>query len=450
MTIRPPTSALILLAAGLLACEPGAGKTAYVGAEIFDGTGAPLLLDGVILVDGQHIEAIGPADGLSIPRGATVVSVAGKWIIPGLIDAHAHPERWTMPAYLHYGVTSVRDMGTGADSVRALYDAVASGALAGPRVYLSGPMIDGAPPVWPGATAVSTPDEARRAIDRLALAEVSQAKLYTGIDRAMMNAALQEAMALQLPVAAHLGLVDAVTAAEFGLTSIEHLSGIVEATDPNAARYFAAHRRSFFEGWNLTSGSWHTLDSAGLQRTVDALVDAKVVLVPTLTLYETWSRLNDTSFRDRLDLSLVPPAVLDAWDVPDLIRRARLTETTFRALRRSRPYQNRFVRMFQRSGGTIATGTDSPNQLLAPGASMHDELQYLVRAGLLPREALLAATANAAHVLGTDSVGILRPGAVADFIVLNANPLEDIANTRTIQTVVVRGVAQHRTVETRQ
>lgn len=443
MTTRHPIC-LVLLAAGLMACEPGQGMTAYVGAEIFDGTGAPLLLDGVVLVAGGHIEAIGPAASVAIPRGATVVSVTGKSIIPGLIDAHAHTERWAVPAYLHYGVTSIRDMGTASDSVLRLQDDIMSGASTGPRIFASGAMIDGAPAVWPAATSVTTPDEARRAIDQLALAHVAQAKLYTRIDRALMEAAIREAEALDLRVAAHLGLVDAISAAELGLTSIEHLTGIVEATSSNSARYFAAHRRGFFEGWNLASGSWHTLDSLSLQRTIDALVAAGVAIVPTLTLHEAWANLNNPAFRERLDLSLVPPSVLEAWDVPDLIRRAGITETDFRAFRRSRPYQNRFVRMFHRSGGRIVVGTDSPNQLIPPGASVHDELQHLVRLGFLPREALLAATARAAQLLGADSIGVLRPGAVADFLILSRNPLEDIANTLMIETVVLRGVPSSR------
>lgn len=444
MTTRHPTRTLLWILAFVAACQPGQGKTAYVGAEIFDGTGAPLLLDGVILVDGGHIEAIGPADAVAIPRGAVVVSVANAWIIPGLIDAHAHAERWALPAYLHYGVTTVRDMGTGGDSVTALRSGLASGAVLGPRLYTSGRMIDGAPSVWPEATAVSTPDEARRAVDQLVLAEASQAKLYARLDRELLEAAIQEAKALELPTAAHLGLVDAATAANLGLTSIEHLTGIVEATGANTARLFAAHRRGFFEGWNLSAGSWHTLDSTALQATVDALVAAGVALVPTLTLHEAWAHLNDARFQDRLDLAFVPPAVLEAWNVPDLIRRAGLAPGDFAALQRSRPYQNRFVRMFFRAGGTVVAGTDSPNQLIPPGASLHDELQYLVRIGLLPREALLAATSTSAQLLRADSIGVLRAGAVADFVVLDANPLEDIANTRRIRTVVVRGVAHAR------
>jgi len=128
-----------------------------------------------------------------------------------------------------------------------------------------------------------------------------------------------------------------------------------------------------------------------------------------------------------------------AWDVPDLVRRAGITQSDLRAFRRSRPYQDRFVRLYHRAGGKVAAGTDAPNQLLAPGASMHDELALLVRAGLDPADALLAATRDAAQLVNADSIGVLTAGAVADFVILNANPLADIANSRDIELVVLRG-----------
>ena len=129
-----------------------------------------------------------------------------------------------------------------------------------------------------------------------------------------------------------------------------------------------------------------------------------------------------------------------AWDVPGLIARARLRPADFVAFQRSRANEDLFVRLFRRAGGLVAAGSDSPNQLLPPGASLHRELRLLVAAGLTPREALLAATRDAAKLLGTDSIGVLRPGAVADFVVLSADPLVDIANVDQIETVVAYGV----------
>ncbi len=442
MTIRRATEALPTLVAILaLGCSPGAGRTAYVGAEVFDGTGAPLILDAVILVDGSHIEAIGPAEVVQIPRGAAVVPLDGKWVVPGFVDAHVHVERWTLRPFIAYGVTSVRDAGGVLDSVRLLRDQTVLGSILGPRMYISGSVIDGAPATWPGATEVRTPAEARQAIDRLALLDAATAKLYTRVDRGLLEAILDEAKVLNLPVTAHLGRVDAVTAADLGLHAIEHLSGIVEASASDPGRYFAAHGADFFSGWNLAEQGWPQLDSATLDRTARQLVDRGVYVIPTVVLHDAWAHLADQSYVDGLDLAAVPAEVRTAWDVPDLIRRARLGTTEFHALQRARPYQDRFIRMYSRLGGTIVVGTDAPNQLLAPGASVHREMELLVRAGLLSRDALLAATGSAARFLGVDSIGVLRPGSVADFVILDANPLQNIANTRRIDRVVYRGTA---------
>lgn len=443
MTIRRATDALVILALALtLGCSPGAGKTAYVGAEVFDGTGAPLILNAVIVVDGTHIAAIGPADAVEIPRGAVVVPLEGKWVVPGFIDAHAHVERWTLTRFLGYGVTSVRDAGGVLDSVQALRDETVLGSILGPRMYISGAMIDGAPATWPGAIAVRTPTEARQAVDRMTLVDAATAKVYTRIDRVLLEAILEEAAVLNLPVTAHLGRVDAVTAAGLGLHGIEHLSGIVEAAAPDPGRYLSAHAMGFFTGWNLAEQSWPQIDSAALDRTARRLVERGVYLVPTLVLHDAWAHLDDPAYVEGLDLTGVPPAAREAWDVPDLIRRARIGAADFRAFTRARPYQDRFVRLYHRAGGGVVAGTDAPNQLLAPGASLHHEMEMLVHAGLLPRDALLAATGNAARFLGVDSVGVLRPGAVADFVILDANPLQSISHTRRIDRVVYRGTAR--------
>jgi imidazolonepropionase-like amidohydrolase len=122
-----------------------------------------------------------------------------------------------------------------------------------------------------------------------------------------------------------------------------------------------------------------------------------------------------------------------------MISRAGWDAADFTAFRQSRPMQNLFVRAFVAAGGRIATGTDSPNQLLVPGYSEHRELELLVAAGVSPREALRAATRNAAVLLGVDSLGLIAPGKAADLIVLTRNPLTDIRNTRSIQTVMSRG-----------
>ncbi len=433
----------ICLLAGLTACfNSGKGKTAFVGGTIIDGSGAPPILDGVIVVAEGRIEKIGPPDLVDVPRGAVEIRLDGKWVIPGLIDAHVHLERWALTRYLAYGVTSVRSLGGDRDSVVALRDAAVSGSLIGPRVYVSGPMVDGRPATWPGATEVHSPESARRAVDDRVLLGASTVKVYTKIDRRLLEPLINEANALATPVAAHLGKVDAVTAANMGVHSIEHMSGVVEAALADPSRLYRAHN-DFFTGWRLFERTWVTLATASLERTARTLAATDVVLVPTLVLHDAYGHLADQQYISGLDLRGVPQSVRDAWDVPDLIRRAGLSSGDFTTIRRSRRVQDLFVRMFKNAGGIVAAGTDSPNQLLAPGASLHHELELLVAAGLTTEEALLAATRDAASALNSDSLGVLLPGYAADFVVLTADPIANIANTRLIDRIVLGGTGYH-------
>ena len=121
------------------------------------------------------------------------------------------------------------------------------------------------------------------------------------------------------------------------------------------------------------------------------------------------------------------------------MREARLTGRDFTTFRRARPRQNLFVRRFRAAGGIVAAGSDAPQTLIAPGPGLHAELEQLVKAGLSTKEALLAATRDAGRLLAADSLGTIKPGAVADFIVLSADPLADISNTKEIEFIVFKG-----------
>jgi imidazolonepropionase-like amidohydrolase len=431
---------LLFLLPVLAACpRPGAGKTAWTGATVITEAGAPIA-DAVVIVADGRIEALGSAETVAIPRGAEVVDAHGRWIIPGLVDSHVHAERWTLPGYLAYGVTTARDMGGIQDSVIFLRDDIASGAVAGPRLFISGAMIDGVPAVWPGATAARTPDDARRAVGNRVLIGASQVTIYTKIDRRLLGPLMDEAKALEMPVAARLGMVDAVTAARLGLRSIEQMSGVVQASVANPEGLYAAHR-DFFRGWNAEERGWAQVDSAALDRVAHAIASAGTTVVPTLVLHEAWAHLGDKAFIDSVDVSAMPAGAVAAWNIPDLIRRVGLTPADFAAFQRSRLNQELFVRLFARAGGRIAAGTDSPNQLLPPGASLHRELRLLVAAGLTPAQALAAATVAGGRLVGADDVGILRAGGPADFVVLRGDPLQDIGNVGAIESVVRAGVA---------
>jgi imidazolonepropionase-like amidohydrolase len=431
----------------LLACgsnEPNG--VALVGATLIDGSGGPALPGAVVVLREGRIESVGTRDGFQLPERTREVDVSGRWIIPGLIDAHVHLTdgkagvlEWTLPRYLAFGVTTVRDVHGRLDASLPLRDAIDRGKRAGPRVYTAGAMIDGLPTTYADAIGANRPADARKAVDRLVNADVDFIKVYTRIDPPLLKAMLDEARTFNLRVSGHLGLTDAVTAARAGIASIEHLSGVPEAASSDASSLFSAHYRSFFAGWTAFERRWATLDSASLARVAGELAGNHVLLVPTLILHDTFSRLDDPVLLQDTMLRLVPAAEQRRWNVPDMIARAGWGPEDFVAFRRSRQQQDLFVRQFVAAGGTLAAGTDAANQMLVPGYTMHREMELLVAAGLEPGQALLAATRNGALLLGLDSLGLIAPGKAADLVVLSRDPLADIRNTLAIEQVVSRG-----------
>ena len=427
----------------LLGCQQGSPDgVALSGGTLIDGTGGPPLADAVIVVRRGKIESIGTRAGFQLPKRTSELDVSGRWIIPGLIDAHAHAAQaaaWALPRYLAWGVTTVRDVHGPLNRVIAVRRRAASESGGSPRLYGAGAMIDGLPTTYSDAIGVNSENDARKAVDQLVSAGLDFIKVYTHVDPPLLRAIIDEARTFNVGVTAHLGMTDALSAAKSGIASIEHLTGIPEAISRERSSLLAAHYRGFFAGWTAFERSWADLDSAALVQAANRLAEEKVTLVPTLILHETLSHLDDPAARRDPSLADVPDGPKQDWDVPGMISRAGWSETDFEAFRRSRPKQDLFVRAFAKAGGRLATGTDAPNQLLVPGYSEHRELELLVRAGLSSREALRAATRNAAVLLGVDSLGLLAPGKVADLVVLTKNPLSDIRNTRSIQAVMSRG-----------
>jgi imidazolonepropionase-like amidohydrolase len=427
---------MLLLA---VSCSTGGDRIiALEGATLIDGSGGAPKTDAVILIRSGHIDAIARVNEIQIPRNAERINLAGKTVIPGLIDAHAHVERWAASRYLVWGVTTVRDLGAaGTDSLLAFKNDANLGSIFGPRTFTAGAMIDGGRPTYSSATGVVTGDQARRAIDQRAVAGVDYVKIYTKITPSLLRPLLDEAGKLRLPVAAHLGKTDALTAARAGVVSLEHMAGVVQAAS-GSSFYVAAHD-NFLAGWTAEEKGWALLDSAAVARTARALARTRVAIVPTLVVHEMLSRLDNPILLTRPGMEDVPENAQSVRNVPSLLRRTGWRAGDFDAFRRSRRRQNQFVREFRRAGGSIAAGSDAANQLLIPGYSLHEEMALLVGAGLTPLEAITAATRRGAQLLQADSLGQLAPGKVADLVVLNADPTRNILATRNIAWVMSRG-----------
>jgi len=431
------TLVLVLVAA---ACDRFGSKDKVIaleGATLIDGAGGEPKSDALIIIRNGHIESVSRVNEVPVPRNAERINLVGKTIIPGLIDAHAHVERWASKRYIAWGVTTVRDLHGATDSIVALKNDMNLGAIVGPRMFVAGAMIDGVPTTYPNATGIATPDEARRAVDQHAIAGVDYLKIYTKVTPALLRPLMDEAEKLRLPVAAHLGKTDAVTAARAGVVSIEHMAGVVQAATGNPV-YATAHN-TFLQGWTTEEKGWAGLDSSAVARTARTLAQTKVAIVPTLVVHDMLSRLDNPILLSRPGMEDVPDNVASVRSVPSLLRRTGWRAGDFDAFRRSRKRQDQFVREYKRAGGPIAAGSDAANQLLIPGYSLHEEMALLVAAGLTPLEAITAATRRGAQLLRADSLGLLAAGKVADLVVLNGNPIQNITATRNIAMVMIRG-----------
>jgi len=268
-------------------------------------------------------------------------------------------------------------------------------------------MIDGIPPTYPNATGVATPDEARRAVDQHAIAGVDYLKVYTKITPSLLRALIDEAEKLRLPVAAHLGKTDALTAARAGVVSIEHMSGGRAGRDGDPS-YATAHN-NFLTGWTTEEKGWASLDSSTVART-----RPRRSRRPKLPSCPHWSYTTclpgwtNPILLTRPGMEDVPESAQSVRSVPSLLRR-RMALGRLRRVPALAPAQDQFVREYKRAGARLRPDSDAANQLLIPGYSLHEEMSLLVGAGLTPLEAITAATRRGAQLLRADSLGMLAP-----------------------------------------
>jgi imidazolonepropionase-like amidohydrolase len=409
-------------------------------ARIVHGDGRITARASLFVANGR-IARIDATDGADSVPSERSIDASGRTLLPGLIDAHVHVEPWSLPLFLKYGVTSVRDVH---NDPSYIFPLVRGEGPLGPRVLAAGALLDGPGSFWKNALVVTDMGSARAAVRAEVEAGASVIKIYTRLRPSTVAEIVLEARARGVPVAAHLGKTTATEAAMLGVTSIEHLTGIAESASSDTERLRALHD-DFFAGWTGSELEWPSLTAASLDRVARALIDRRVVLVPTLALHEAFGRLLDRDLRSDPALHDVPRDVVEkAWDPRDIMTRAKWTETTLAGFKRTLPVLQRFVARYRQLGGKIAAGTDTPQQFVIPGVSLHRELELYVAGGMSPAAAIRSATADAADLLGiADRTGTVDVGKDADLILVDGDPLADIGVLDRIALVLVRGVRPH-------
>jgi imidazolonepropionase-like amidohydrolase len=371
----------------------------------------------------------------------------GKYLIPGLTDMHVHlmqsepaapprliAARLFVPLLVAAGVTMVRDMGSPLEPILALRAEVRHGGLRDPSIVAAGPVLDGPSP-WAAAGSdhsivVKTPEEGRAAVRRLETSGVDFIKVHDFLSRETFLAIADEARIAGLPLAGHLRpSVSPIEALRAGQVSFEHFS-------PELLAYASTdglqRTNAFYDAWikggmpAFFSGMtklWRTRDDVEFLHIAAAMREASVAFVPTLILRapsDAHEELLTPGLRKRCEESL-------ASAPPEEVRRA-FDEATFAA-----------VLEMKRAGVMILAGSDSPHGCDVLGSSLHEELELLERAGLSPAEVLQSATSDPARFLHATDRGAVVPRAIADLVLLDANPLQSVANTRRITGVFLRG-----------
>ncbi len=438
------TSAAMALAPGAPASTSPDGAIVIRHVTLIDVAGGAARPDMSVIIKGKRIVQVAATAQSEPPKGATIIEGAGKFLIPGLWDMHVHiffgskipgGKEAILPLFIANGVTGVRDMGSDLEPILAARRDTANGKLPGPRIVLAGPMLDGPKSHYSAAIPISTPADGRRAVTMLKRRGVDFIKVQSDVPRDAFFAIADECRRQNIRFAGH--VPDSIRAGEAiaaGQHSFEHLIGIFEAsstaedemlTSPKGPGKFLA-----------------TYEPAREAAIIDLLVKNQTWQVPTLF----WER--GQWLVDAIDVSRDP----DAKYAPRSWREKgwpRSTAAIIKSmLQDPLPLREKFVaheldivnKLYQ-AGVPLLAGTDTAAGVdLIPGVSLHLELERFVAAGLTPLAALQTATVNAARFLGREQdFGSIDSGKLADLVLLDANPLDDIRNTRRIDSVIGNG-----------
>lgn len=412
---------------------------------VIDATGAPAKPHQTVIIRDGKIEDIQSSDmGGARKLAGTHVDGSGKFLIPGLWDMHVHMvfgdwfprgKEVTLPLFVANGITGVRDMGGELEVLQQWRREISAGTLIGPRIVMSGPMLDGPQPRFPSSIAVKTPEDGRKAVDDLKRRGADFIKLQSLIPRDAVFAIADEAKKQGIAFVGH--VPDAVRASEAsnaGQKSFEHLIGIFEGSSPL--------EDEFINGTKTEKQFLSTYDPKRAEALFSLLAKNQTWQCPTLVWERGGNLIDETDFAHDTRARYAPAYWKDVtwkrfteqikhdFNTDDLATRKAFVAKELEV-----------VNAMHRAGIPFLAGTDTPPGVYVfPGFSLHEELQRFVAAGFTPMEALQTATLNPARFLGMeDRLGTIEKGKLADLVLLNANPLDDIRNTQKIDAVIVNG-----------
>jgi imidazolonepropionase-like amidohydrolase len=386
----------------------------------------------VVVTKNGRITLIGPLNKVKYDKDAIVIDARGKYLMPGLAEMHAHvPPNEDMEAmkevlvlFAANGITTIRGM-LGHPKHLELRSKIRNGEITGPNFYTTGPSING--------MSVTSPEAGIQMVKNQKEAGYDFLKLHPGLTREKFDAIAATAKEVGIPFAGHVSFgVGVWRAIEAGYSSIDHLDGFIEGMVPGIEN-MAPQQAGFF-GSSVADQA----DTTQIPKLMVALKENNIWVVPTQSLAERWASAKYTpaDFMQDPDRVYMKQQVIDQWitaktnmmNNPDY---SAAEIENFVNLRR------RLIRECHQNGIGLLLGCDAPQVFNVPGFSTHNELEYLVRSGLTPYEALRTGTVNVANYLKKTDAGTIRPNNVSDLVLLNGNPLADIKQSRNIAGVMI-------------
>lgn len=385
-----------------------------------------------VVVKNGFVTAVGPK--VTYDKNALVIDAKGKYLMPGLAEMHAHvppvdeiePIKDVLLLFAANGVTTIRSM-LGHPLHLEVRSKIKSGEILGPRLYTSGPSFSGA--------SIKTPEEGIEKVRSQKKAGYDFMKMHPGITKANFEAIVRTAKEENMPFAGHVSFgVGVKRSAEAGYATIDHLDGMVEYLMPRLDTLTEQETGLFC----VNVG--HNADLSKLNEALKIIKDNNVWFVPTQTLAEHWQSPN-RSVKDLLaapEMKYMNKSVLDGW--------ARAKENTMKnpgynpaSVLKFIDVRRKIILESQRQGVGLLLGSDAPQVFSVPGFSIPHELAYLVESGLTPYQALYTGTVNVGRFYRQDNIGVIKPGAVADLVLLDANPLKDIKAVSAVNGVMLDG-----------
>lgn len=406
----------------------GSGVVVFAGVNVIPMDRETVLADQTVVVTDGRIVAVGPKGSVQVPAGATQIPAQGKYLIPAIAEMHAHipggnepdaaVER-TLRLYAANGIGTIRGM-LGDARHLAFRDRVAKGELFSPRIYTSGPSLNG--------DSVPSKEAAIQAVTSQKAAGYDLLKIHPGIQRDVFDALAAKAQELKIDFAGHVPLdVGLHRALEARYRSIDHLDGYVEALSKTPLQ-------SQFFGVNLVND----VDESRIPALVEETKKAGTWMVPTQVLFDNLLSDEDPEqMAKRPEMKYQQPqGMIQKWIAQKQTFLAKIPAADrqkFLTLRR------KLIEALYDAGVPFALGSDAPQMWNVPGFAAHRELQSLVAAGLTPYQALRTGTVDVATYFGTKDAGTIVKGGRADLVLLDANPLEQISNTTRIKGVMLAG-----------